>query len=79
MMNSKLWLSGLALGVFASAALAMVMTYADWRLNPGGIFRDQQGTQWAIVWETLVSWFVPAIPAAVILSVAILFLVLPKK
>ena len=79
MMKARLWLSGLALGLVASAVLAMVMTYADWRLNPGGIFRGEQGTEWAIVWETLFSWFVPTIPAAVILSVAILFLVLPKK
>ncbi len=78
-MNARVWLSGLALGVVASAVLAMVMTYADWRLNPGHIFRDEQGTHWTMVWETLVSWFVPTIPAAVILSVAILFLVLPKK
>ena len=79
MFNTRLWLSGLALGLAASAVLAIVMTYADWRLNPGGIFWNKQGTNWAIVWETLVSWFVPTIPAAVILSVAVLFLVLPKK
>ena len=63
----------------AVTPLAMVMTFADWRLNPGGIFHSEQGTDWAIVWDTLVSWFVPTIPAAVILSVAVLFLVLPRR
>ena len=77
-MNARLLWLGLALGMFASAVLAMVMTYADWRLNPAGIFRTDAGTDWAIVRETLVSWFVPSIPAAVILSVAILYLVLPR-
>ena len=72
-------MSGLALGLVASLVLAMVMTYADWRLNPGEIFWNERGTNWEIVRETLVSWFVPTIPAAVILSVAVLFLVLPKK
>ena len=69
-MNAKLWWSGLVLGIVASAVLAMVMTYADWRLNPGDIFRSDTGTNWVIVRETLISWFVPTVPAAVILSVA---------
>ncbi len=79
MPGTRVWLSGLGLGLLASAVLAMVMTFADWRLNPGGIFRNEQGTDWGIVGDTLLSWFIPTIPAAVILSVAVLFLVLPKK
>ena len=79
MLKTRVWLSGLALGLLASAVLASVMTYAVWRLYPGGIFWNEQGTDWAVVGETLVSWFVPTIPAAVILSVAVLYLVLPKK
>ena len=78
-MKTRIWLSGIVLGVFASAILSAVMTYADWRLNPAGLFHDDQGTNWPIVWETAVSWFVPTIPAAVILSVAVLYLVLPKR
>lgn len=79
MPGKRVWLSGLGLGLLASAVLAMVMTFADWRLNPGGIFRNEHGTDWRIVGETLLSWFIPTIPAAAILSVAVLFLVLPKK
>ena len=79
MLNSRVWLWGLVLGLVASLVLAIAMTFADWRLNPGGIFRNDQGTDWAIVGETLVSWFVPTIPAAVILSAAVVYLVLPKK
>jgi phosphate/sulfate permease len=79
MPRTRVWLSGLGLGLLASAVLAMVMTFIDWRRNPGGIFRNEQGTDWGIVVETLFSWFIPTIPAAVILSVAVLFLVLPKK
>ena len=79
MFNTRIWLSGLALGLVASMVLAMVMTYADWRLNPGDIFWNEHGTNWSIVWETLISWFVPTVPAAVILSVAVLFLVLPRQ
>ena len=54
------------------------MTWSDWRLNPGGIFHGASGTNWSFVFETAISWFVPAIPAAVILSAAALFLVLPR-
>ena len=77
-MKSKIWLSGVALGVVASLVLALVMTYADWRLNPGGIFHGEEGTNWVIVRETIISWFVPTIPPAVILAIAVLFLVSPK-
>ena len=66
------------MGLVASAVLAIVMTYADWRLNPGGIFHGDYGTNWIIVWNTLVSWFVPTVPVAVILAIAVLFLVSPK-
>ena len=78
-MKSRIWLSGIALGLVASAVLAMVMAYLDWRLNPGGIFHGEDGTNWQFVWDTAISWFVPSIPAAVILSVALLFLILPKE
>lgn len=47
--------SGLVAGVIVSA----LMTYPDWRLNPGGIFRDANGTDWAVVGQTAWSWFWP--------------------
>ena len=33
--------------------------FYDWRLNPGGIFRGPDGTNWRFVYETTVSWLVP--------------------
>jgi hypothetical protein len=35
------------------------MTFLDWRENPAGLFHDQSGTDWRVVLETAVSWFVP--------------------
>jgi len=35
------------------------MTWRDWRLNPGGLFRGPSGTHWGIVLETAWSWFWP--------------------
>lgn len=51
--------------MFAAPGLAFltasVATYLDWSENPGGIFRDSTGTNWAVVWETAISWFVPVL------------------
>ena len=41
-------------------------TFLDWSKNPGGIFRDSTGTNWAVVWETAVSWFVPVLLIVVV-------------
>jgi len=64
-----------ALGLAAAVALlaASTMSYLDWRLNPGGIFRCEDGTSWTVVWETWVSWFVPVLllAAAVALPAAL--------
>jgi hypothetical protein len=43
---------------------ASTMSFLDWRLNPGGIFRGGDGTIWPVVWETWISWFVPMLPLA---------------
>jgi hypothetical protein len=49
--------------VLASTSLGLLvasaMSFLDWRLNPGGIFHSETGTNWHVVWETWLSWFIP--------------------
>lgn len=47
------------------------MTVADWWLNPSGIFHNEQGTDWAIVTETALSWFWPVALVALATTVII--------
>ena len=58
-LHAKSWIIGIAAGVVLGAAVAVPFTVADWRLNPGGLFRDESGTQWDILLETGFSWFLP--------------------
>ena len=51
---------GVTLGVVAAA----IMTTLDWRLNPSGIFHNEQGNNWKAVAETAFSWFLPVSLAA---------------
>lgn len=46
---------GLGLGIATGAWFA----YADWRFNPGGIFRGPDGTNWQFVFDTTFSWLIP--------------------
>ena len=50
-------------GALVAAALAFLvaapMTAADWRVNPSGIFHGPRGTNWDVVLETALSWFLP--------------------
>lgn len=50
---------GGASGVIIGLCVAAAFTIADWKLNPGGIFHDAMGTQWRLVLETGLSWFLP--------------------
>jgi ABC-type dipeptide/oligopeptide/nickel transport system permease component len=33
----------------------------DWQLNPGGIFRGPDGTNWQFMFDTAFSWFMPIV------------------
>ena len=33
----------------------------DWNLNPGGIFRGPDGTNWQFMFDTAFSWFKPIV------------------
>ena len=68
-MKTTQWLIGITAGAGIGFIVAAVMTYLDWRLNPGGIFHDAGQTDWSIVGETAFSWFWPV---AVIASTAAL-------
>ena len=43
----------------AGLLVSVWMTVLDWRLNPSGLFHNDQGTNWDIVLETALSWFWP--------------------
>ena len=58
-LGKRVFLSSLTVGLLAGLVVATVATLLDWRLNPGGIFHDAAGTNWAVVAETAMSWFLP--------------------
>lgn len=66
---------GLALGF----AVAFVMTFLDWRLNPSGIFHNAEGTNWGFVADTAVSWFVPVAMASSGVAAVVLFVLARRK
>lgn len=46
-------------GILAGLVVSTLLTFLDWRLNPGGIFHGAAGTDWLVVLETAWSWFWP--------------------
>jgi hypothetical protein len=58
-MRIRSWLIGVVTGVATGLIVAMPMTIRDWRLNPSNLFHNEQGTDWAVVMETALSWFWP--------------------
>ena len=70
-MTRKYLLLILAFGAAVGLVVSVVMTFLDWRLNPGGIFHGAEGTDWMIVWETAFSWFAPAFVLAVVLALPV--------
>ena len=52
------WLGPLA-GTLISATVTVFVVTWEWIENPGGIFRDELGTNWEFVSDTAISWFVP--------------------
>jgi len=59
LVKSRHWVFGACIGVTVGLSLACITSFLDWRLNPDGIFHDAESTNWAIVWETAASWFLP--------------------
>lgn len=77
--KTKRWQLVLLDGVAVGLAIAAIMTFLDWRTNPGGIFRNVQGTNWSVVLETALSWFVPTAGVVSILSALRFILVSRRK
>jgi len=74
-MRNRSWFFGAIAGVLAGLVVAVSMTFADWRLNPSGIFHNDQSTNWAIVSETAFSWFWPVALLAFATTTIIHFLI----
>ncbi len=68
------WLIAVAAGAVIGSTVAAVMTYLDWRMNPGGIFVSAGQTDWTIVRETAFSWFWPVAAVASVAALLILLL-----
>ena len=64
-------IAGFGTGLVVSA----VMTFMDWRINPSGIFHDEQGTDWTVVAETALSWLGPTAVAAFLVTAAVLYVI----
>lgn len=74
-MSFSILLTAAAAGMVAALYVAAFATFRDWNLNPGGLFHNADSTNWAIVAETALSWFVPVFVIAVSGTALILFFV----
>ena len=70
-MTRRSWTLGTIVGTSVGLVVALVMTSLDWLPNPGGVFHDELGVNWANLIETGASWFVPValVASAVALGV----------
>lgn len=60
-----------AVAAGVGAVVAGLMTFLDWRLNPGDIFYGDAGTNWVVVQETFLSWFGPVFTAAAAIALIV--------
>ena len=70
-MRARSWYLGAIVGLTTGLLVSIPMTISDWRLNPSGLFHNEQGTDWAIVTETAFSWFWPVALVALVATVII--------
>ena len=67
----KFWIFGPSIGLVVAVLFALIFSIWDLVENPGGIFRDSNGTNWNFVWDTAASWFVPTfIDTTIMASIA---------
>ena len=78
-MRLKHWILGVVFGVTAGFLTGAFYAYSDWELNPGGIFRNEHGTDWSIVMDTVTSWWVPVAGWVTLGSWVALFFVFRRK
>jgi len=55
----RFWSFGIGIGTSVSLAVTVFVTSWEWIANPGGIFRDANGTNWQFVYDTAISWLIP--------------------
>ena len=70
-MTRKYVLLALLFGAGVGLTVAAVMTFLEWRLNPGGIFHGAEGTNWSFVMDTALSWFGPVFVFASVLALPV--------
>lgn len=66
-------------GLIAGLLVSVVMTFLDWRLNPGGIFHGATGTNWTIVTATAWTWFWPVALLAAAVAAPVVWFVLRRS
>jgi len=76
--RSRSWIIGCIFAFVVGGAVAIYFTAADWKLNPAGIFRDDNGVHWGAVVETAFSWFLPVALIVFVLATGIHYLVAPR-
>ena len=64
----KPWWLGLAVGAGVSSTVTVIVVVWEWLENPGGIFRNEFGTNWNFVFDTAISWFVPTFVYATLIA-----------
>jgi len=70
-LKAKYLFLALLFGAVVGLAVAAVMTFLDWRLNPSGIFHGAEGTNWTFVIDTALSWFGPIFVLASVLALPV--------
>lgn len=69
-MNSRWWL-GLAVGGTVSTVVTIIMVIWEWLENPGGIFRNESGTNWGFIYDTAISWLIPTFVSVAVITSAV--------
>jgi H+/Cl- antiporter ClcA len=74
-MHKRTWKTAAIIGLLTGLAVSATMTVVDWRLNPGGIFHDELGTDWSVVSETVLSWLWPIALVTFLAALVVLYAV----
>lgn len=67
---SRWWL-GPAIGAVVSVIVTIIIVIWEWLENPGGIFRDESGTNWGFIFDTATSWLLPTFGYVTFIAVLI--------
>lgn len=78
-LKSKQILLALSVAIAVGLVVAAVMTFLDWRVNPGGLFQSERGTDWTIVRDTAWSWFAPTALLASLVALSVAFWLARRK